>query len=161
MKSVYIRGAHTVTHGDARKYGRSKEYGEWTQIKNRCLNPSNPGYKNYGGRGISICDKWKNSYALFLEDVGRAPTGMHSIDRIDNDGNYEPGNVRWATKKEQILNRRNVNWVKMNGLTATLVHHCGNVGLSYNSVYNLAWNSRISLESALHKSRIKNGITYY
>jgi hypothetical protein len=72
----------------------------------RCTNPRRKKYPNYGARGITVCEYWKNSFAAFLSDVGRRPTPRHSIDRINNDGNYEPGNVRWALPVEQAHNRR-------------------------------------------------------
>lgn len=79
-------------------------YGLWGAMKDRCLSPNNQNYKYYGGRGISIDPLWMD-FAVFVEDVGERPEGM-SLDRINNDGNYEPGNVRWATAKEQSLNSR-------------------------------------------------------
>jgi hypothetical protein len=78
----------------------------------RCENPDHGSYKNYGARGITICKRWRESFSTFLEDVGTRPPGrngkvpMYTIDRINNDGNYEPGNVRFATRKEQTQNRR-------------------------------------------------------
>ena len=71
----------------------------------RCTNQHNPTYRWYGARGIDVCDRWKNSFDAFLEDMGRRPDGL-SLDREDNDGNYEPGNCRWATKLEQMHNKR-------------------------------------------------------
>ena len=82
------------------------EYRTWAGMKNRCLNPNNPRYKSYGGRGISVCSEWIESFSAFLSHVGLKPSPLHSIDRINNDGNYEPGNVRWATAKEQARNTR-------------------------------------------------------
>ncbi len=81
------------------------EYGCWSGMLNRCRYPRNASWKYYGARGITVCERWKD-FAAFLQDVGRRPSPKHSLDRINSNGNYEPGNVRWATQSEQNRNRR-------------------------------------------------------
>lgn len=86
------------------------EYRAWRNMLDRCGNQRRKDYKHYGGRGISVCSRWRDSYKLFLSDMGRKPSADHSLDRIENNGNYCPGNCRWATKTEQLKNRR--RWAK-------------------------------------------------
>jgi hypothetical protein len=82
------------------------EYKLWTAMISRCHYPKHKHFKNYGGRGIRVCDAWRESFETFLADVGRRPEPGMTLDRRDNDGHYEPGNVRWATRSEQMLNTR-------------------------------------------------------
>lgn len=89
----------------------TREYRAWLYMKARCFNPRTHAYEHYGGRGITVYEPWTDNFTAFLDYIGPKPSRQHSLDRIDVDGNYEPGNVRWATKAEQMNNtRRNLSY---------------------------------------------------
>lgn len=105
--SVEHKIARQTKHGDTPfNQPNSAEYRIWRHIKSRCFNPNVPGFENYGGRGITVCETWRNDYSTFLRDMGRRPSRLHSIERIDVNGDYEPGNCVWATAVTQSRNRR-------------------------------------------------------
>jgi len=104
-------------HGDCSGGRPTPEHDAWAAMIQRCHNPKDHGYKNYGGRGIRVCCRWRRSYVTFLSDVGRRPTLQHSLDRKNNSLGYTPRNVRWATRKEQARNRRGLKFVTVNGVT--------------------------------------------
>lgn len=95
-----------TTHGHTRGHRRTREYEAWIAMLRRCYDTQTQNYPRYGGRGITVCQAWRESFTAFLDDVGLKPDPKMSLDRIDNDGPYEPGNVRWATVSEQNRNQR-------------------------------------------------------
>lgn len=134
------------THGASRN--GSPEYRLWMNIRARCRNPKNPSYQYYGGRGITVDPAW-NSFAVFLADVGPRPSPADSLDRIDNDGNYEPGNVRWITRQAQMSNtRRNVH-LTFEGRTQTLTEWARELGMKAITLWNRIFTRGWSVEDAL------------
>ncbi len=105
----------------------------WKHMKRRCLNVKTAEYQRYGGRGITVCERWCNSFADFLADVGLRPDGM-TLDRIDNNGNYEPGNCRWATRKEQSSNMRTNRTITVDGATRTIAEWARIVGMNRSAI---------------------------
>lgn len=102
------REANTVhRHGEGSyRNGRTPEFIAWQNMVARCSNPQHPSFRYYGGRGINVCERWRSSYENFLADMGRRPSPDLTLDRINNNGNYEPDNCRWATHSDQMRNRR-------------------------------------------------------
>lgn len=109
--------ADNTTHGLSRVNGKwTPEYATWRRMKERCHNPNNPHFADYGGRGIIVSPLWREDYPEFFAHVGPRPSPQHSIDRINNDGDYAPGNVRWATRSEQSLNTRKAGYGRWHDL---------------------------------------------
>ena len=102
----YAKG---LCHTHYNKKYVTPEYCAWNRMKDRCYNKNYQFYKYYGGRGITVCDRWRNSFSNFFADMGNKPSTRHSLDKVDNNGNYEPSNCRWATPLEQASNKSNNN----------------------------------------------------
>ncbi len=113
-----------VTHG----MSKTKTHKSWESMKQRCLNPKAPDYHRYGGRGVYVCSRWKDSFENFLEDMGERPEGK-TLDRIDNLKGYEPNNCRWATIKEQQANRQNLAKVVYQGRDITVAELANEIGI--------------------------------
>lgn len=129
MSHGCMRCSHT-THDEI----RSREYRAWKSMRQRCIDPKYASYRNYGGRGISICDRW-GSFTAFLSDMGRCPEGF-TLDRINTDGDYEPSNCRWATYHTQNRNKRNNRLLCFDGRTQCLRDWEHETGLNYNTIWN-------------------------
>lgn len=130
-----MRGRATTTHGAVRGGVIPTEYAIWCGLKARCYNPKSPCFARYGGRGIGVCRQWRNDFAKFLADMGPRPSSQHTIDRINNRGNYTPSNCRWATWKEQQNNKSNTRRVKFNGKKLTLSEWADELGVAKGTLY--------------------------
>lgn len=124
-----------LTGKTSRKHGASKTliYAVWSTMIQRCTNPNNKKFYRYGGRGIMICQRWRESFQAFLQDMGEPPAG-HSLDRINNDGNYEPGNCRWAPTETQARNRSNNRLLMFKGKTQTIIEWAKELGIARNTI---------------------------
>lgn len=130
------------THGKT----NSRVYRIWNSMLQRCANQKNLSFKHYGGRGIKVCERW-HDFTLFLADMGEPPQGL-SIDRINNNGDYEPGNCRWASNDDQANNKRSSRRICLGGITLTLTQHINRSGLVRETVYKRL-QSGFSIEDAL------------
>lgn len=130
------------------------EYKSWQGMKSRCYRIKNTKYKSYGGRGISVCPEWVDSFDRFYEDMGKKPTPLHTIDRIDNDGDYTPDNCRWATRREQSRNTQRSRFLDYNGVKKNMEDWADEAGLTSGTLskrLKLGW----SMEKALTKPVLK------
>lgn len=141
LKSERNRSKHTLMNTDCcascshKSHGRCYDriYKQLSEARKRCNNPNHARYKDYGGRGISVCPQWQD-FTVFLADMGECPDG-YQLDRIDNNGNYEPGNCRWVTAKDNANNRRNNVKVSINNELKTVSQIAQDTGLSISAVY--------------------------
>lgn len=133
----------------------SPEYHSWAGLKDRCGNPRNKKWKNYGGRGIKVCRRWLESFSNFIEDMGRKPSPAHSIDRKNNDGDYQPDNCRWATPTQQANNQTQNRRITHEGETKTLSQWAKHTGISYGTIQtrlDSGWSIEKSLSTQPRKS---------
>lgn len=144
-------------HGHA-KHGekRSLMFGIWVGMIQRCDNPNAAGYATYGARGVSVCPRWRSSFAAFLEDMGPRPSPKHSIDRIDNDGIYEPANCRWATREQQSCNMSTNRHIVFDGKRLTIAEWARETGMPRATIdYRIrsGWSAAEALTSPANKGR--------
>lgn len=127
-----------VKHGQARVKNRTKAYNTWAKVVRRCTVPSALDYSRYGGRGIKVAPEWQgeNGFTNFYSCVGDPPTPQHSIERVDNSGDYEPGNVCWATDAEQRRNKRTNHFITFQGQTLCITDWARKIGIKYDTLKN-------------------------
>lgn len=142
--------ARLTTHGQS--IGSvTKEYRSWCGMIGRCYNEANQKWNRYGGRGIIVCERWRLSFENFYADMGPVPSSRHSIDRIDNDGNYEPGNCHWATPRVQAVNRRSTINILYNGEKMCAMDVCKKIGIPAKRFYK--WKLLHGADGALARIR--------
>ena len=133
-----------LRHGHARRGAMTTEYVIWQAMKRRCIDPNHKKFRNYGGAGVTVCPKWMGSFEAFLADMGSRPSPKHSLDRYpDRKGNYEPCNVRWATKAQQFANRDIARLIIINGKERPLADVCRDLNADLKVVrnrLNLGWS---------------------
>lgn len=157
-----VKSGHTETCGCLRiatvvnmntTHGMSdtEEYHIWVNMNQRCENPNNDRYADWGGRGIVVCERWKDSFENFFADMGKRPSSKHELDRIENDGNYEPNNCGWVTKKQQSLNRRSNLLIEYNGVIKPLRSWTDELNIPYTKTWlrlkRLNWSPKEAFES--------------
>lgn len=151
VRAAYRRKTYGESHHRHGLIG-TPEYWAWSAMKQRCLNPRKRNWARYGGRGIRVCERWLHSFELFLEDMGPRPSPRHSLDRIDNDGDYEPSNCRWATPGEQ--RRHQARLVRFRGELLTLAEWSKRTGLNASTIadrLDRGWTVERALTRAANK----------
>ncbi len=140
---------------------KNRLYRIWSEMKRRCENSDRPNYRNYGRRGIKVCQEWKNSFETFREwALNNGYSDELSIDRIDNDGNYEPSNCHWVTDKEQA-NKRSSKLIAYKSKKHALAQWCEIFGLDYSVVYMRLYRNHLSFEEAIKKgNRVERRLTF-
>lgn len=134
-------------------------YRLWKHMRSRCNNPNNPRYSDYGGRGITVCDRWR-LFKNFVEDMGDRPSMQHTLERRDNDRGYFPNNCYWATKLEQANNKRNNNFVTFKNETMTLPRWADYLGIKCSTLtqryYSYGWSIEKTLTTQVRNRRVSN-----
>lgn len=147
---------NNIKHGHVRQEHKAREWKIWTGMRKRCENPRYKGFMDYGGRGITICDRWKD-YRNFIEDMGPCPPGF-TLERKDNEQGYSKENCKWATPKEQARNRRNTHLIEINGTSKPVATWAEESGLNRGTIIRRAgkgWPQDRILSPAMEKYRHK------
>ena len=150
IKTGHTRSCGHIKKDNAKKHGLSysKEYASWSSMKSRCQNENNPSYCRYGGRGISVSKEWSESFSVFHKDMGECPNG-YSLERKDNNKGYNKNNCKWASSKDQALNRRSSLIINYRGESKPLKTWCEELKLNYGKVYMRLTKLKWSVERAL------------
>ncbi len=160
------RGAHLTAGGSTscgcyrrerciiHNESKTKEYKTWHRMIRRCYNPTDISFNAYASLGITVCERWLNSFDNFLSDMGRAPSPIYSIDRINNNGNYEPSNCRWATQIEQANNTRKNIMISHDGKTLSMSQWCRLLNISI-SVAHRRLKKNLPFELVFTRKRLK------
>lgn len=143
-----------MKHKDRTRDYTAPEYAAWASMKSRCSDSKVQCWDHYGGRGIKVCDEWR-TYEQFLADMGRRPSPKHSLERVDNDGDYAPGNCRWANRIEQARNKRSNRLLKHNGQVRCVAEWCELLGLKEGTVHarlSRGWSDGDALKQPMRLS---------
>lgn len=159
LEASHENGKARKTHGMT----NSPEYATWKSMRERCTVSIAENYPRYGGRGIIVCDEWMNSFEAFYRDMGPRPSSEHSIDRRENDGNYEPGNCRWATLEEQNNNRRSNKKFLIDGKLLTLTQIARKYQISVYTLRSRIYRDHLPIKTAIkrkasHRTAHLNGV---
>lgn len=147
-----------TTHGMAGRHNKAPEYRVWAEMIQRCENPTSNRYYSHGARGIKVCKRWRKSFVAFLEDMGRRPEKGLSLERRDNDGNYEPANCCWATKKQQQRNKRTTHWIEAYGERRPLPEWAELCGLKPGTLLarlKAGWDAEKAVKESRHQEARK------
>lgn len=142
-------------HGATTQFTKSPEYISWCHMRDRCRNPNNKRFSRYGGRGISVCERW-NDFSMFLLDMGKRPSSQYTLDRNDNDGSYEPRNCRWATRAEQNNNQSHTRVLDAFGRALSVSAWAREIGITRESLRDRLERG-IPIEAALTRSPVGHG----
>ncbi len=158
---IHKNNQYSMKHGYASIESESKAYIAWCGMRQRCTNHKNKRYRDYGGRGITVCKRWQE-FVNFLEDMGEPPTDKHQIERIDNDKGYNKSNCCWATPKQNCRNRRNNRMISFNGITQCMSAWADKTGLHRNIIawrLDNGWSIKRALQTPVkkYKKRKTNG----
>lgn len=146
-----VASAQMTTHGMT----NTREFSIWHTMRARCHRPSSRAYKTHGARGIKVCERWRDSFENFYADMGPRPSPKHSIDRIDNNGDYTPENCRWATSYVQARNTRYNRHVEMDGVSFIVADWCALMGVSPHRPYDMKyWNKRSGIKTVEEALRV-------